>query len=590
MTTGHRLLLCTTALGGGALAIMSAASQWAAQRLSFHPALGTPWIGHYYAPWSLFLWNRAPWASQVKWTLGIADAAALIAVLAAIVPFAIYVNLKRRQPKRYPALYGTATFQDEAGLRRTGLLDGAGIYIGGWRAGRGHLHYLRDNSKDHVLVLAPTRSGKTAGPLLMTMNSWGESAIVFDPKGEIHDLSAMWRSRHANNTVWRFEPGAKKGSCGYNPLSFVRVKSEHAVADAQAVALILCDPHGRGLDEADHWTKASFSLLSALIIHVLRTQGNSASLSDVAKILSRPDQSADELWDEMCSSSVPYVARGGRDMKDRAVRERASVLSSAKTFLLLFSDEIVSRNTNHSDFRLADIAGGEKPTTVYLVTKGMDLERLRPIIRLFLTQAIRFLMSSSLPPSLAGASNPHKHRTLLLIDEMPSLGKLELLEAALSRASSYGVRCLLAAQDREQIMKAYGPQNGIIANCGIRILISPNDIGTAEWASKLGGTTTAIIEQITQSGPRFGWFKTVTRNYQQMARPLLTPAEILTLKKPTRDKKGDIVAPGEMLVFMSGEPVLKCEQALYFLDPIFARRAQIDASTVAQQPGPEAGG
>jgi len=50
-----------------------------------------------------------------------------------------------------------------------------------------------------------------------------------------------------------------------------------------------------------------------------------------------------------------FVAAAGRDMLDREARERGSVLSSAKTCLLLFKDPIVAENTRRCEFRLRDL-------------------------------------------------------------------------------------------------------------------------------------------------------------------------------------------------------------------------------------------
>ena len=113
-----------------------------------------------------------------------------------------------------------------------------------------------------------------------------------------------------------------------------------------------------------------FDLITALILHELyraHGQGKTASLADVAHALSNPDQKADALWEEMrtnrhlVAGPHPVVAAAGRDMLDREVRERGSVLSSAKTCLLLFKDPIVAEKTKHCEFRLLDLMNHQRP-------------------------------------------------------------------------------------------------------------------------------------------------------------------------------------------------------------------------------------
>ena len=69
-------------------------------------------------------------------------------------------------------------------------------------------------------------------------------------------------------------------------------------------------------------------------------------------------------------------------MLDRETRERGSVLSSAKTYLMLFQDPLIAGNTSRSDFRIIDLMNHAKPVSLYIVTRGDDKERLRPLVRL----------------------------------------------------------------------------------------------------------------------------------------------------------------------------------------------------------------
>jgi type IV secretion system protein VirD4 len=51
----------------------------------------------------------------------------------------------------------------------------------------------------------------------------------------------------------------------------------------------------------------------------------------------------------------------------------------------------------------------------------------------------------------------------------------------------------------------------------------------------------------------------------------------MDLKKLRKDDSGQIVESGEMVIFMAGERPIFGTQILYFLDPIFGRRATIEA-------------
>lgn len=500
----------------------------------------------------------------------------------------MWSTAKKRRPKKNVGLHGNARFMTEAEIRRTGLLGSSGgVYLGGWSDRRGITHYLRDDSNEHVIVIAPTRSGKGVGPILMTLLSWPASALVYDEKRELWELTAGWRKDHAGNCVFRWEPAAATGSAAFNFLDEVRLDTDHDVADAQNIAQCLIDYQGHGIDALDHWQKTSMGLLAGTILHVLyreRADGNRASLGDVADDLSGNTGSTAELWEAMRDNrhradDTPhsFVAGAGRSQIERADRERASVLSTLNTYLMLFTDPIVKGNTNHSDFALRHLADHDQPVSVYVVTPGSDKERLKPLVRLFLAMAMRHLMSAELKFENGRPLAAHKHRLLFMLDEMPSLGRMELIEGMLARGAGYAIKAMVVCQAHEQLTAIYGPSQGVVANCRTRVIFAPNDFPTAKWVSDLCGQTTAFAEHIMETGQRFGAIRNFTRTYQEVARALLLPDEVLTLKKPVRDDAGRITAPGEILILLGGERPIRATQTFYFEHPEFAARAQVRA-------------
>jgi type IV secretion system protein VirD4 len=586
----RRLLLGSTGFLAGAITVSSLATQFVAWRVGYHPAIGVPWFGHLYAPWSWIEWQQSVWAPNAKSTFQIVDSGLLATTALTMLGTMVVSTARRRRPMRHEGVHGTARFQTEQEIRGSGLLprrDGAahtGVYIGGWTDAKGRTHYLRHDGPEHCIVIAPTRSGKGVGNVLPTLLSWPASCVVYDEKGELWALTAGWRSSGGGNVVIRWEPGAPQGSSGFNFLEEVRLGTPHEVADAQNIAQMLCDPEGRGL--VDHWQKTSFALITGLILHVLyaaRTRRGTASLADVANTLSDPSRKSEELWVEMVGNRHlgdrphPVVATAGRDMLEREARERGSVLSSAKTYLVLFQDPLIATGTSHSDFRILDLMNFERPVSLYVITRGDDKERLRPLVRLMLAMITRRLMSVELRFEDGQPVMPHRHPLLLMLDEFPSLNRLHLIEDALPKCAGYGIKAYLATQDREQMFRSYGEHQSITGNCHIRIIYAPNEWKTGEWVSQMVGNTTIVKEDVTESGTRYGPMKHVSRTYHEVSRPLMTPNEIMQLRKPEKNDRGQIKTPGEMVIFVAGEAPIHGTQILYFRDPVFSGRAKIAA-------------
>ena len=268
-------------------------------------------------------------------------------------------------------------------------------------------------------------------------------------------------------------------------------------------------------------------------------------------------------------------------MLDKEERDFGGVLSTAKTALTLYSDRLVAKNTSASDFRIDDLVNHSLPVSLYLVVPPSDKIRLRPLIRLMLTMTVNRLTERML---FEGAEQKHnKHRLLLLIDEFPSLNRMEIFADALSYMAGYGLKAYLITQDIRQIVDAYGNNESIVSNCHVRIAFAPNQFETADLLSKMTGTTTVSKASYNYSGSRFApVMANVNASVDHIERLLMTPDEVLRLKPSQKTGVGiseRIVAPGQMLIFVSGHHPILGTQMLYFLDPVLSERAAVPPPT-----------
>jgi type IV secretion system protein VirD4 len=198
----------------------------------------------------------------------------------------------------------------------------------------------------------------------------------------------------------------------------------------------------------------------------------------------------------------------------------------------------------------------DAPASLYLVVPPSDLARTRPIVRLMLNQIGRRLTESM----QVGDKTAYRHRLLLLLDEFPSLGRLDFFETALAFIAGYGLKAFLIAQSLNQLEKAYGPNNAILDNCHIRFTYAANDDKTAKRISDLLGQATEKKLQKSYSGS--GIFLTHrSESEHEYARPLLTPAEVNQLSQD------------EGILLMGGLLPYRARKVRYFLDPRFRGRA-----------------
>ena len=625
-------ILATLTLGGG----LQAATQLFAHDMRYHAALGAN-INQVYPPWGILQW-AGKWYHQQPDAIMRAGSAGILVAGVGLIALVVAKMVIANTAKANKYLHGSARWASKKDIEDAGLLPRqrswlhilrqvqptthGGVYVGAWVDKRGVLRYLRHDGPEHVLTYAPTRSGKGVGLVVPTLLSWPESAVITDLKGELWAMTAGWRQKFAGNKVLRFEPADPNCDVFFNAMDEIRLGTGHEVGDVQNLATLIVDPEGRGLET--HWQKTSQALLVGIILHALykrQNDGTPASLPHVDHLMADPNRSVAELWMEMATYSHvngqnhPVVGAAARDMMDRPEEEAGSVLSTAKSYLSLYRDPIVARNVSSSNFRIRDLMNHDAPVSLYIVTQPNDKARLRPLVRVMVNMVVRLLADkmefdrvvTRMPwwrrllksvglkhaeTSFVQSRKNYKYRLLGMIDEFPSLGKLEILQESLAFIAAYGIKLYLICQDINQLKSretGYGPDETITSNCHVQNAYPPNRIETAEHLSKLTGTTTVAKEQITTSGRRTSaLLGQVSRTIQEVQRPLLTPDECLRMPGPK--KNGEMIAEaGDMVVYVAGFPAIYGRQPLYFQDKIFTARAAVPEPKGSDRLRPVAG-
>jgi type IV secretion system protein VirD4 len=523
------------------------ATEWTAWQLGFQSQLGQPWfelLGFpIYLPPAFFWW----WYAYDAYAPHVFIEGAYIAASGGIIAAAVAIGMSvwRAREAKNAETYGSAWWADAKEIALAGLLGPDGVVLG-----RFERAYLRHDGPEHVLCFAPTRSGKGVGLVIPSLLTWPGSAIVHDIKGENWQLTAGFRAGHGR--VLLFDPTNAKSSA-YNPLLEVR-HGEWEVRDVQNIADILVDPEG-SLEKRNHWEKTSHALLVGAIAEEDKT------LAGVAAFLSDPKRPIESTLAAMMRTAHlgeagvhPVVASAARELLNKSGNERSGVLSTAMSFLGLYRDPVVAEVTRRCDWRIADIVGAERATTLYLVVPPSDINRAKPLIRLILNQIGRRLTEDL--QAKAG-----RRRLLLMLDEFPALGRLDFFESALAFMAGYGIKSFLIAQSLNQIEKAYGPNNSILDNCHVRVSFATNDERTAKRVSDALGMATEMKAMKNYAGSRLApWLGHLMVSRSETARPLLTPGEMMQLP------------PSDEIVMMSGLHPIRARKARYYEDTRFQER------------------
>ncbi|HQT92485.1 MAG TPA: type IV secretory system conjugative DNA transfer family protein [Candidatus Kryptobacter bacterium] len=562
------------------------ATEYSAWALGWNPVLGKPIFGaSVYEPWDVLIWtwkyNSPAYGMPV---MNIFEKAHIVmgggGLAALLIPVGYAFMRTRKASGEKNDLHGSAHWADDEEVSKTKLLpddsNRGGVYFGAYANNKGKTAYLRHKGPEHMMVFAPTRSGKGVGIVIPTLLSWDQSVLVHDIKGENWHLTSGFRKKILGQRVIKFDP-TSLDSARFNPLSEIRQGTEFETRDVQNIATMIVDPDGRGLN--DHWAKTGFDLLVGVILHVLYAESDK-SLARVQSLLTEPPPftfPADGAKPKTGIQTVmerirdtqhlgdrphPVAQQSAQSFLNKAPNEASGVLSTALSFLSLYKDDIVAANTRVSDFTIESLM--QEKTSLYLVVPPSDKDRLKPLTRLIINQVTRRLTEEMGFNDDGSGKSRYEHRLLLLLDEFPSLGKLDIFQEALAFIAGYGLKAMLIVQDLSQLYAAYGKDESIISNCHIRIAFAPNKIETAELLSKMSGQATVTHAQRQYSGNRLAVvLQHVNTNEQIVQRPLLTPDEAMRLPA------------GDEIVFVAGHAPIYCQKIKYYADPAFSERVKI---------------
>ena len=149
--------------------------------------------------------------------------------------------------------------------------------------------------------------------------------------------------------------------------------------------------------------------------------------------------------------------------------------------------------------------------------------------------------------------HPHTSIIMLLIDEFPSLGRMAIMNEAIAFLRGYGIKCLFIIQDFTQLRdsEAYGSNESITANCGVRIAFAPNTFATAKELSEMVGTATITKRESSWSStPKILHSPKENISIREISRALLTPDEVMRIRSMRKVRKKLIA--GDSLVFLTG--------------------------------------
>ncbi|MEQ9115928.1 MAG: type IV secretory system conjugative DNA transfer family protein [Rickettsiales bacterium] len=458
--------------------------------------------------------------------------------------------------KKKEKVHGDARWATPEDIKRAKLREKSGMLLGKDSTG-----YFVTSGFQHSLLFAPTGSGKGVGFVIPNLLFWEDSCVVHDIKLENYELTSGWRTKMGQK-CFTWSPADPDGhSHCYNPLDWISSKPGQMVDDVQKIGNLI-------LPEQEFWTNEARSLFVAVVLYLVAVPDKVTSFGEVVRTM-RSDDVAYNLavvLDTIGKHIHPVGYMNIAAFLQKADKERSGVISTMNSALELWANPLIDTATASSDFNFMNMK--KERTTVYVGLTPDNLTRLTKLMQIFYQQATEF-MSRKIPDP-----KEEPYGVLYIMDEFPTLGKMEMFKSGIAYFRGYKVRLFLIVQDTQQLKGIYeeAGMNSFLSNATYRITFAANNVDTANLISQLCGNKT--VEAESHSKPKFMDFNPASRsvNVSEVQRALLLPQEVILLPRD------------EQIVLIESFPPIKSLKIKYYEDKFFTNRLLPPSFVPTQEP------
>ncbi|MFM2344424.1 MAG: hypothetical protein RLZZ210_1035 [Pseudomonadota bacterium] len=414
--------------------------------------------------------------------------------------------------------------------------------------------FLEFRDAKFVALAAPTRAGKGVGIVIPNLLHWQSSVVCLDIKGENFDKTSGYRSTFTK--VYKFDPFSLE-THKFNPLSTVSRDPYKTISDIQTIARILWPIN----DKDPIWNDSSCNLFQGLVLYLLDNEkyvDNQVTMANVFQLANDIGTFNLEIWNKFVNMNQIELSTKTQTALSSYFslpqETRTSVLGTFLAQMQVFSNPTVEFATSGDDFKLEDIR--KEKISIYVCIAPNRLSQASKLLNIFFSQLIQ-LNTEELPEQNAELIET----ALILLDEFTALGKVDIIEKAISYIAGYNLRLLLIYQSQSQLSSVYGEDSArnIVTNCGCQILFAPREQKDAEEYSKILGNTTINIENYSYNrGGKDQSGKNISINQQERA--LMLPQEIKEMGKDV-----------EIIILEDCKPI-KANKIKYYEDSTFISR------------------
>jgi type IV secretion system protein VirD4 len=352
----------------------------------------------------------------------------------------------------------------------------------------------------HTALYLPTSTGKTWRVLIPSLFAdCGESCVVYDPSGETVQATAEFRRKKFGHEIRVIAPF---GGCGWPPpdgqnvLDLVRPGDPGCfdLANHLAHALIVEKPDSH---REPIWHAGSI-MATGFMLHAILLNGSEEfrNLLSLGELLN--GKRLHELAESLLDHPDLALRRRARQVLNFKGKTLDSLLATMSAELGWMDSPAFARSLAASTFSIRDLY--RRPMTLYIVVPGNRAIESAPFLRVLIT-AILYAAFEAGP-------DIRRPPVRLYLDEVATIGKLDLLMSLYTQGRKYGLRSVNFFQSVGQVAEIVGSPDKIqtFRSQMSAELFKAKDLQSAKEISEwIGNTTEHTLSTSSQDGTNGGW-------------------------------------------------------------------------------------
>lgn len=382
-----------------------------------------------------------------------------------------------------------------------------GVFFGASNAVR-HYVGMPQGADGNILVIGGNGSGKSSGIIKPTLSTWRGAICATDIKGELSEhYKRLYEYAAQNGSEMRpaivFDP-SQVTSLGYDPFWWI---SQDDPANLytnimdMACTIIPELPN----DNQPFWIQSEQSVLAAALLYYFDLE---LSFSECLCALLSTTLSTFLQNVKNCNNHLANTLLG--QISEMKVETLANIDRGLRNKLIpLVADPHISHafrgeREGAKCFNWGDL----ERANIFLRIPPDRINQWGCAINLMYAQLIRYLERR---PEQHSAEGENNLQTLLMFDEFPRFGKLDMIVDAIPTLRSKNVNICLVVQSVAQLDRLYGEYGRriIFDNCQYQAILRANDAETQDYLCRLIGSTKVLQESVSmnldQSGEKIGY-------------------------------------------------------------------------------------